>query len=581
MCALLFISAITLVFTQAVYSQEARRPIPGEEQQPMDERQQPDPNRASGLEDVAPPPASADYELTPVPDRWRLLDSLGMTETNIGDPYHRNPIKGDVPLHGDWFLNLTVTSDTVIEPRRLPTPVAPQGTRFAGSNDIFGDGEQLVFNQNLLVGLVYYKGHTTFKPPDWEFRLTTVFNYNNVHAEQNRVLFIDPRDGHVRTDTHVGIQELFVDKHLRNVSARYDFDSLRFGIQPFTADFRGFLFIDEPFGLRLFGTRNNNRIQYNLAAFARIEKDTNSGLNDLSQGLREDYVYVANLYWQDLLVRGHIVEFVLLHNRNTEGEEGQHYNKNGFLERPASLGLEKPRNYHVTYAGINSDGHFGDLNLTTLAYYAFGEEDQGVFVDGPTEIRAGLAAAEFSIDSDWVRWRASVLWASGEENVFDNEVNGFDAVFENPLFAGADTSFWIRQPVPLIGGGGVVLSGRNGLLNSLRSSKEEGQSNFANPGTRLVGLGVDMDITPEVRLSFNVNQLWFDETAVLEVARNQAMIDREIGLDVSTALIWRPYMNQNVIVRASAAALLPGKGFKQLYGDEVAYSVLINIILTY
>lgn len=579
----LLLTAALLLNVQAANAQEETRRIPGKprEEKKQQPAPQPDPNQATGLQRVAPPPPGAHYETIAVPDRWRVLDTLGVTDTNWKDPYNRNPLKADRPLHGDWFFNFTLTSDTVLEPRRLPTPVAPQATGAPGELDVFGAGEQSLFNQNLLVGLVYYRGDTTFKPPDWEFRLTTVFNYNNTHAEQNRALLIDPRDGRVRIDRHIGVQELFVDKHLRNVSDRYDFDSLRFGLQPFTADFRGFLFIDEQPGLRLFGTRNNNRIQYNLAAFQRLEKDTNSGLNDLDKDLREDDIYIANLYWQDLLALGHITQFVIAHNRNREGSEGQYYNNNGFLNRPASLGLEKPRDYDVTYLGLNGDGHFGRLNLTTALYGAFGEETQGVFHDGPTDIRAAFFAAEASVDSDWIRWRASLLYATGDKDPFDDEVNGFDAIFENPLFAGADTSFWIRQPVPLIGGGGIALSGRNGVLNSLRASKEEGQSNFANPGTQLVGLGADFDFTPEWRLSANVNQLWFADTAIVEAARNQGPIARDIGLDVSFAAIWRPFMTQNMVVRASAAALLPGKGYEQLYGDETGYSVLVNLVLTY
>jgi len=50
-----------------------------------------------------------------------------------------------------------------------------------------------------------------------------------------------------------GVQEAFVDYHIRNVSERYDFDSVRVGIQPFQADFRGFLFNDQQLGFRLFG----------------------------------------------------------------------------------------------------------------------------------------------------------------------------------------------------------------------------------------------------------------------------------------------------------------------------------------
>ena len=156
------------------------------------------------------------------------------------------------------------------------------------------------------------------------------------------------------------------------------------------------------------------------------------------------------------------------------------------------------------------------------------------------------------------------------------------AIFENPIFAGADTSYWIRQNIPLIGGGGVALAGRNSLLPSLRSSRELGQSNFENPGLRLVGIGADFDITPESRISGNVNELWFDRTDVLEVARNQGRIERRIGTDVSVAWIWRPFATQNAVLRLSGAVLLPGEGMKNLFGDDDNYyTVLGNFIFTY
>src|SRR5512145_770679 len=111
------------------------------------------------------------------------------------------------------------------------------------------------------------------------------------------------------------------------------------------------------------------------------------------------------------------------------------------------------------------------------------------------------------MDFDWIRPRISVLYGSGDDDPFDDRATGFDAIFENPQFAGADTSYWIRQQVPLIGGGGVGLSSRNGVLASLRTSKEQGQSNFNNPGIILAGGGFDIDVTPEVRLTSNVNHL--------------------------------------------------------------------------
>lgn len=476
-------------------------------------------------------------------------------------------------------FSLTAVSDTVLELRDIPTPVGNQTTGDSGDIDVFGSGEQATFNQNLLVELVWLRGDTVFRPPDWEFRFIPVFNFNRTEVDEVRALYIDPRDGDTRNDGHVGVQGAFVDYHIRNVSDRYDFDSIRVGIQPFNADFRGFLFQDSPFGVRLFGTRDNNIFQYNLAWFRRLEKDTNSGLNDVTARFRDDDVFVANLYWQDFLKLGFISQFSLLHNRNRE--DSFFYDDNGFIARPASLGREVPRSYDVTYLGYNGDGHLGRLNLTSSLYAASGRNAPGVMNDETTEVRATFAAFEAGIDFDWIRLRATGVHASGDRNPFDNVETGFDAVFENPIIAGADTSFWIRQGVPFIAGGGVTLSTRNGLLPNLRSSKEHGQSNFTNPGLRLLGVGADLDLTPTTRLSFNANHLAFDRTEVIEVLRQQDNIDREIGWDISAAIIWRPLAIQNIVGRLSLAQLLPGEGFDDLFERDSRYSILGNLILTY
>ena len=560
-----------------------RRRRPGQAQEPVIEYALPacDPGRIS--------PWTASLEDGPaVPDRWRIVQALGYEE-QIRDPYGpHNPLKGDLPIWGeDWFFAVTAIADNIIEPRRFPVPVGVSTTARPGSLDLIGEGESSVFATTLLTEFVIYKGNTTFKPPDWEFRFIPAINYNEVHFDERAVVKVTPAggdvSGRVRKEGHIGIQGLFVDKHLRNVSDRYDFDSLRIGIQPISADFRGFLFQDQQLGIRLFGTRDNNIFQYNLAAFQRMEKDTNTGLNNHGEALRDDYVFMANLYWQDFPTLGHIAQATVVHNRNREKGDVK-FDDNGVIARPASLFQERfSRDYDVTYFGLNGDGHFGRWNLTSSFYWAVGEQTNDRFAGAEDEINAQFAALELSQDRDWIRWRLSALWASGDDDPFDDKAEGFDAIFENPLFAGADTSFWIRQPVPLIGGGAVVISGRNGLLNSLRSTKELGQSNFINPGTQLLGIGADFDITPETRLSFNVNQLWFDDSAVVEAVRNQGSIDRDIGVDVSLSLIHRPFMSQNIVLRLSGATLVPGEGFKDLFGKDEAdpYSILANIVLMY
>jgi hypothetical protein len=221
-----------------------------------------------------------------------------------------------------------------------------------------------------------------------------------------------------------------------------------------------------------------------------------------------------------------------------------------------------------------------------MAYWALGEDRNSFFTDRPASINAQFAALEASYDRDWVRLRLSGAYASGDGNPDDDTETGFDAIFENPVFAGADTSYWIRQTIPFAGGGRAIgVNGRNGLLNSLRSSKEQGQSNFNNPGLVLIGAGVDFDLTPELRLAANANHLWFADTATLEALRNQPNIDRDIGFDLSASAIWRPNANQNIVVRLSGATLLAGEGFRELFtsrgGGQRFFSILANVVLTY
>ena len=123
------------------------------------------------------------------------------------------------------------------------------------------------------------------------------------------------------------------------------------------------------------------------------------------------------------------------------------------------------------------------------------------------------------------------------------------------------------------------------MLNSLRSSKDQGQSNFNNPGTILAGVGADFEILPELRLSANANRLWFVNTTTLQVLRVEGSIPRSIGNDYSIAAIYRPHMNQNLVFRLSGAMLDPSAGFRDLFTNSRRerryYSVLFNAVLAY
>lgn len=545
----------------------------------------------------APPPSAFPAEQVPIPDRWRLIQSLGLVKENLLDPYNQNTLKGDRPIdrakvpwlpikEDDWFFVANLVSDTVYEPRSFPIPVGVQTTEDPDRNDVFGNAFSQVFSQTFIAGFALLKGSTTFKPPTIEYRLTLAYNVNYVDVPERRVLFVEPSRASHRLDHFLGVQEAFVDYHFGQFdNDRFDFISARVGIQPFQSDFRGFLFNDQQLGVRLFGSRDNNRFQFNLGAFWRLEKDTNSGLNDVTQAPRDDFVFVANAYRQDFLIPALTSQITVVYNRNRESDDIE-IDDNGFPVRPALLGTLRGREYDAFYLGYNLDGRIGRVNLTGSFYWALGEDRNSFLTDRPADINAQFAAVEASYDKDWMRFRLSAAYASGDEDPYDDTEGGFDAIFENPVFAGADTSYWIRQTIPFAGGGRVIsVNGRNGLLNSLRSSKEQGQSNFNNPGLILFGVGADFDLTPEFRLTANANHLSFENTSVLQVLRNEGSIPKEIGYDLSASAIWRPNANQNLVFRLSAATLLAGDGFRDLFtsrgGGKEFVSILANVVLTY
>lgn len=515
-------------------------------------------------------PRAEDFiDLTPVPDRWRIVEALGYP-VNWLDPYHgTNPLKGDRPVFGkDWFIDLDASASSILEFRRIP--IAREiSNELEDSQSVLRTGEQFFFNQNFSFDTVLYKGDTVFRPPDYQFRFTPVINYTQTRTSSAE---------HYSEKSAFAVQALFVEKYLRDVSDQYDFDSIRIGIQPFTSDFRGFLLLDQQLGVRLFGTRDNNIFQYNLAWLRRLRKH-NNGLNDLGGDLPDNDVFIANLYWQDLLVSGFTSQFTVAYNRSRE--QGTRIIANELSSnRETTFQENSEHDYDVVYLGYNGDGHFGRINLTGSMYYAVGQESKGTFVDSETDVSAFFAAGEVSADFDWLKLRFSALHASGDNDPFDDNAQGFDGIFQNPVFAGTNFSFFNHQGLPLPGNK-FSLKRNNAIFNSLRSKDDPGQSNFTNPGVNLIGVGADFDVLPELKISLHANQIWFDETAALETVLEKQHVAKNIGLDLSLAATYRPLATQNLILSVSAATLLPGEGYRDIYDGRMAYSIFANIILSY
>jgi hypothetical protein len=502
------------------------------------------------------PPPSA------VPDRWRIVESLGYGVTWL-DPYHGgNPVKGDRPIFGgDGFMSLGGAFGSLLESRRVSTAAA-------GVVDVDGPRtatrEELFTSQTLAFDAVAYRGDTVFRPADWQVRASGAYVWSATRANDL-----------TSTSGYFALQNLWAEMHLRDVSANYDFDELRVGVQPLTSDARGFLLSDQPLAVRLYGTRRNNQVQYNLAWMRRLAKGP-TGLNDPSIPLPDSQALLATLYWQDLPATGLTSEWVFLYQRNRQPGTAQLLAP-GTAPGPA---VESAHDFDVGYVGFGLDGHFHRLNSTAVAYAAGGHESQGSFTAQPTTVRAWFAALELSLDFDWSRWRASLLHASGDDDPYDNQARGFDSLNAQPLFAGADSGYFIHERFALAGTG-FQLKSRDALLASLRPVSDNGQSEFTNPGLSLAGLGVDLDLTPRWRMSLDANHLWLDEPAVLAALMQRPVSSRDLGQEIALNMFVRPWNNQQLVLRGSGAVLLAGEGYHQLYDGGNPYVVRLQLQLSY
>ncbi|HEY0511397.1 MAG TPA: Ig-like domain-containing protein [Thermoanaerobaculia bacterium] len=538
--------------------------------------------------DYASPEESAAGDFQEYTDRWRIVPppyELNVQGKGPLDPYHQNRWKGDLPWRGnDIFLNVSAVADTLVEGRQLPTPSGESAAR-SGSLEFFGHDGQAFGVEEIAVSADLFKGDTAFKPVQWRVKGTVVANLNSVKVAENAVVRPDVRDGTSRTRGFLALQELFGEWKLRDLSPNYDFVSVRAGIQPFSSDFRGFVFTDTNLGVRLFGNYHSNREQYNLAAFDRLEKDTNSGLNTFEW--RRQQVAVANLYCQDFLTPGYTAQASVHYLRD---EATFKFDKNGFLARPDPVGSALPHQVDAVYLGLAGSGHAGWINVEDAFYYVTGRDSLNP-IAGPArlgrnerdrvDVQAFMGALELSVDRDWYRPKLAYFYASGDGDPLDRKARGFDSIFDNPAFAGGGFSFWNRMGIRLAGTG-VTLNSRGSLLPDLRSSKEEGQPNFVNPGLRLASAGLDLDLTPKLRAVLTANYLRFDRTETLELVLFQPRIHPEIGWDLSAGVRWRPYLNQNVVVVGGIAALLPGKGFTDIYErDSPLFAAFTDLVLTY
>ena len=550
---------------------------------------------------VNPPPEvlvpSADvYE--ELPDRWHAVmpdyrryavkGEFPYVQGHLYDPFNRNILKGDYPIWPEvlgtqTFLNITAASNTFMDGRDVPVPSGVSAAQ-PGSSTFFGHGDQFFLDQTFRVSFDLFHGDTSFRPVDWRLRVTPEASLNYLDVQELGIVGPNVRDGTTRFDTHVGLQEAFFEYKLADLSPNYDFISVRAGIQQFSSDFRGFLYVDEQPGLRVFGNASSNKWEYNATYFQMLEKNTNSELNTFDR--RHQQVLIGNVYRSDFFKKGYTAEFLIAWNKD---DGGLHYDDNGFLVRPAPIGKVIGQGtgpdifthgIRVGYFGWLGNGHFGRTNITHAFYQAVGSDSLNPIAGRRVTINAQMAALELSRDYDWVRFRVSGFFASGDANPRGSRATGFDSILDDPNFAGGIFSFWNRESIRLTGSG-VSLNPGDSLLPDMRSNKDEGQANFVNPGIIIINTGADFDVTPKLRAFLNLNYLRFDRTEPLELILFERDIRHDIGLDYSVGFRYRPPLSENIVLTFGGAGLQPGAGFRDIYTAKQLWSVFTKITFVF
>jgi hypothetical protein len=187
-----------------------------------------------------------------------------------------------------------------------------------------------------------------------------------------------------------------------------------------------------------------------------------------------------------------------------------------------------------------------------------------------------LAAVEASRDFSYLRFRTSFLFASGDNTPRDGTARGFDSIVDAEAFAGGEFSFFNRESLRLTGTG-VALTPGDSFLPDLRASKDEGQSNFVNPGLYLVNVGADDKVTQDLKLVANVSFLQFARTQPLIFVLQQNGIPRTIGTDASVGAVYRPFLSDNIVLSGGAAALVPGRGLRDFYTAQTLFSLFATV----
>ncbi len=471
-------------------------------------------------------------QLVPYFQRFRLPQGY-----QLRYPRERMPWRGDVPLFDRIFVTPILVSDTLYKERKNLDFTPRLGGNFTEKNQFR--------RQQVFYGAEVRDADDVFEPARWRLRAVGAWQYDDdLNALEANT-----------ADTDGALQEAFFDLRLFEIGSNLDLTFLRGGLQVFQSDFHGLVLFDNLIGGRVFGEIDQNRWRYDLVAASRVFKDVRTGLVELNDN-REQMVYLARLTRDDLLP-------------GWNSELSFAFNSDKFN-----------RNLDVGYVSLTFNGNVGRLGFNPAFHLAVGRDERNPIAGRSVDILAGLIVvdAAYTFDqADWLTWRFSYAYATGDSDPTDSRATGFDSINDVVLNQfGGPASYFVGENIKL---GNTDLVRGNSFLPSLRGGNAT--ANFVNPGIHAVGTGFEAQLSHRTFLFLNGNYYRFATTKVLEqiFGRN---VNESIGVEANGGVFFRPFLDEVVILGVALSYLKPGSGLKDLFGkDDSVYAVSVNLRLAF
>ena len=119
------------------------------------------------------------------------------------------------------------------------------------------------------------------------------------------------------------------------------------------------------------------------------------------------------------------------------------------------------------------------------------------------------------------------------------------------------------------------------LLPSLRTSKDEGQPNFVNPGVFILNGAADIELTPKLRGFLTTSYIRFLQTEQMEALLFQEKVRPNVGVELGAGASYRPPLSDNVIIIGGIQSMKLGQGLKDIYERSWLMSVFLNARLQF